>query len=859
MSKSRVFLQILLLVLIVLSGPSYAATLTVGAGGAHTTLASAFAAANSNDVIEIIESGLVLNEQLNVTKTDITIRGQAGLAVQPTITATGAFAWPDDAVILVGNGTLDSGNGAAGDGLVLQNLILQGGTGLFATIRIMDGANTKGVTISDCTILAPPTLDGDDNWDSCVKLYPNSNATLNNCTLKDGRWNIRVGEPNIQFGGPANLVINDCTLEHLERVGRNIDVVTGGSLKIDGSILLQHTSSVRNIVLANGIFGEGVALELRNSIIGTHPDGPGSSDGIIIWQTGPAGDPQNYFAGPGLELPNSAIIDNCDFIGGAGSGPGGNNATFNALVFVDTCPTLSVKDCIFTGFSRFWWVLPSMINVGDLGIGAEDYNVYASAGKVGDATQDDLDDLNFLPEGANNLNNVDRANLYTNRTIGDYTLKATSPAATHNSTGTPPYAGTNRAYRTYVEPPPLPVTRTVHHTPGMGDFTTVTAAVGAANPGDTILIIDNSAPFVGNIIINDASLTIKGDPTLNPRPTIEGNGTPDPVFGVLGQVIFPLANNPVIENLILDGRNTSIALAGWNGGTGGVYRNLHIIGPTGNPGDPGYSHSQNFNAWYPCSVIDCVIEGGRETVVTEGGGSPGTISFTNCQIFGARLSAVRNNPGVARTMTFNNCDISQNGTDRMFVMAAPNATLVLNDCLIRPDSTTGASTGDSTILFSGAGPGTLLVDNCDLMGPATTTHNAFTFVTAMSEVSITDSIMTNYNRYWWIEGGAVGNQTFLDGCEDYNFFGNGLPNDIATADQPDDINPYPAGAHSVNLLPEDPLYGSVPADGIGAEADDFKLLSNSPAFTTPRSAVGTQTYAGSQGGGGTAVEGWELY
>lgn len=860
MVNSRFFCRILILSLLILGSSSYAATLTVGSGGTYTTLNSAFTAANPGDVIEVIESGVELSEQLNVTKTNITIRGKAGLAVKPTWTATGTWAWPDDAVVLVGDGSTNTDNGALGDGLVLQNLIIKGGANIFATIRIMDGASTKGVTINDCTIMGPKFLDGDDNWDACMMLYPNSNATLNNCWVKEGVWNFRVGEPNFQFGGPANLTINDCTLEHTEATkGRNIDVITGGSLTIDDSILLQHTCGVRNIVLANGYFGEGVALSLTDSIIGTHPDGPGSNDGIILWQTGPDGDPANYFAGPGRELANTALIDNCDFIGGSGTGAGGSNATYNALVFVDTCPTCSVKDTIFTGFSRFWFVLPSMINVGDLGTGCEDFNVYASAGKVGDATQDDLDDSNYLPEGANNLNNVDRTNLYTDRAVGNYTLKTTSPAASHNSTGTPVYAGTNRAYRTTTEPIPEPVTRTVHHTAGLGDYTSVVDAVADSNAGDTILIIDNSAPFVGNLIIRDASLTIKGDPTLNPRPTIEGDGTPDPVYGVLGQVLFPLAEHPVIENLILDGRKTSIAMAGWNGGTNGVYKNLYIIGPAGDGGDPGYSHSQTFNAWFPCTVTDCVIEGGRETVVTEGGGVAGEMVFTNCIIRGASDAAVRSNPGVARTLTFRNCDISQKGANRMFQMSSPTPVLNLYDCLIRPDSTTGGGTADSTILFYGSGPGTLVVDNCDLMGPAATTHNAITLLPPMTKVSVTDSIMTNYNRYWWFEGATVGNQTLIDGCEDYNFYGNGLPNDIATADEPEDINVYPAGAHNVNLLAEDPLYANVPVDGIGADADDFKLLATSQALTTPRSSVGTQTYAGSQGGGGTAIEGWELY
>ncbi len=859
MVHNRVLHLFLLLTLLFLGGTSYAATLTVGSGGTYADLTTAYAAANSGDVIEIVQSGLQLNEQLNITKTNLTIRGKAGLAAKPELTTTGGWNWPNDALILVGDGSFDANNGGLGDGLVLQNLVLNGGSNIFATIRVMDGANTKGVTVNDCTIVGPKLGDGDDNWDACMMLYPNSNATLNNCKIKEGVWNFRVGEPNFGFGGPANLTINDCTLTHTEASGgRNIDMITGGSLTIDDSILLQHSCGVRNIVLANGIWGEGVALTLTDTIIGTHPDGPGSSDGIILWQTGPADNPANYFAGPGLDLANSALIDNCDFIGGTGSGAGGNSATYNALVFVDTCPVCSVKDNIFTGFSRFWYVLGSMINVGDLGTGCEDYNVYASSGKIGDATQDDLDDRNFLPEGANNLNDVDKTNLYTNRAIGDYTLKTTSPAASHNSTGTPAYSGTNRAYRTYVEPLPEPVTRTVHHTAGMGDYTSVVDAVAAANPGDTILIIDNSAPFVGNLDIRDASLTIKGDPTLNPRPTLEGTNAVGG-GGVKGQLIFPLADNPTVENLILDGRNTSITISGWSSGSGGVYENLYIIGPAGDPGDENYTHSQTFNSWFPCTVTDCVIEGGRESVVTEGGGAAGEMVFSNCVISGASDAAVRNNPGVARTLTFNHCDISQKGANRMFQMSSPTPVLNLYDCLIRPDNTTGGSTADSTILFYGSGPATLIVDNCDLMGPASTTHNAFTFLPPMTKVSVTDSIMTNYNRYWWIEGSAIANQTFLDGCEDYNFYGNGLPNDLPTADQPDDINAYPVGAHSVNLAAGDPLYGSVPADGIGADAEDFKLVAGSQPLTTPRSSVGTQTYAGSQGGGGTAIEGWELY
>ena len=58
MIQSRVLHLFLLLACVFFVGTSNAATLTVGSGGTYATLNDAYTAANSGDVIEIVESGL---------------------------------------------------------------------------------------------------------------------------------------------------------------------------------------------------------------------------------------------------------------------------------------------------------------------------------------------------------------------------------------------------------------------------------------------------------------------------------------------------------------------------------------------------------------------------------------------------------------------------------------------------------------------------------------------------------------------------------------------------------------------------------------------------------------------------------
>ena len=72
-------------------------------------------------------------------------------------------------------------------------------------------------------------------------------------------------------------------------------------------------------------------------------------------------------------------------------------------------------------------------------------------------------------------------------------------------------------------------TLTVHKT--LGPHTTVNSALTAANPGDEIVITDNSSTYTENLYVTKNNITIQS--TLNPAPIIMGVQAPHPLAGSL--------------------------------------------------------------------------------------------------------------------------------------------------------------------------------------------------------------------------------------------------------------------------------------------------------------------------------------
>ena len=367
-----------------------------------------------------------------------------------------------------------------------------------------------------------------------------------------------------------------------------------------------------------------------------------------------------------------------------------------------------------------------------------------------------------------------------------------------------------------------------------GDFATVQAAVDASVAGDIVEVIDNTAPIVGNVAINK-QITLRGAASLDPRPTLQGTNAS--YSGVAGQLITfeGGAASTVIENLILDGSATSIAVTSWPGsGDANVLptlNNVRLLGPTNNAGENGATHSQTLNMWNGFTVNDCEIIGGFDQVVIEGGARPVLYQLNDCVLSKARNYAVVPRSGQAITLELNGCIIS-GSAQRTISMENPSGTLNISHCILRPDPDTGVGSGDGLIITQ-AGPMTINIDHTDFIGNPATTHNAVVLLVPMTAFSVTDCIFTNFNRYWWISNGASGDAALLAGFEDSNVY-VGLANDVANCDATTPANVYPVGADSINLAADAPVY-------VNAAAGDYRLLQASAANWP---GIG---YAGSQG------------
>jgi hypothetical protein len=837
MSKTCWVLKLVLIGLVSCSVVS-AGTLTVhsnGTSGDYTTITAALTAANPGDVIEILEECGYFVEKLLIDKADITIRGQQ--FAPSTLFFAGSFAWPGDNVITVAQN--------AGNGFVLENMNVCAGTGVFMGIRIFDGHVGTGITFRNCYIASPPRGDGDDNWDAALHIYGNNKVTVDGCEIFDGKQVVNIWDVNA-ITGPVDVTITDTKITTY-RVGNCIQMIEGGNLTIDKCDLTSMAGANRHIILRSGERGTPTNFSMTNSLIGASPfSGIGSSDGLII-----------AWSGGGTDIGHTILIDNCDFLGGWTGG-----STHNAIILGDSVASLTVTDNIFSGFNRFWYLGgAALTNPGPLAVGVEDFNVYAPAGLTGEISNNDLFDQHGFPEGANTLELSSSDHLYIDRANGGIHLLSTSPAATHNSTGSPAYCGS----RGLAD---ADGTATVHSDGITGEYTSVELALSGIPVGGTIQILDNTKPFLGNLTINK-KVTIEGAPGLDPRPVIQGTFAKDS-FGVGGEVIFlkrSAANNSTFRNLIIDGRNNSIVASGWYGGEGSTYDNCRIYGPVQNGGVGPFTHSQTFNSGYPMTVRGCEIIGGQKGFVTEGSGVAGSILLEGCTLREARTSAVFCDPWVQREVVLNDCDISHLSGDRPIVVSSVTATITMNNSIVRPDPNTGVGSVDGLVLFAGGSNSTFHADNCDFIGSLVSTagagtHNAFVFVDSMLDVQVTDSILTNFSRYWWVSNSASGNQTFFDGVEDYNVYGSTLANDIATADQTVPGNSYPAGTHDLQLSGADHLYLFAGANGVGAILSDFKLFPDSPAATTARSSTGGQSYAGSQGlmqEPSTSVDNWAIF
>ncbi len=371
----------------------------------------------------------------------------------------------------------------------------------------------------------------------------------------------------------------------------------------------------------------------------------------------------------------------------------------------------------------------------------------------------------------------------------------------------------------------------VTHTPGSGQYASVTEAVAAAAAtGDTIRIIDNSAPFEETVLINKV-VTVEGDASLDPRPTILGQCQAD-IGGYLCTLSFGDAypDGCVFRNLIF--KSIDLNNDGWESGSSVVVLRHCFNTVFENCEFDGEDHVETTvtQRWYWANVFNnCTLKGGQYTLITMGG----TVTFNSClfEKTGGGSPMMMNSSDQELTATFNDCTIDYTDTwaVQTYDLWGENLkTFNYSRCLFIATASAGVQTvairpGESTTTDP-----TFNIDNCDFVRTPESAGTTYGILMAhTSNFTLTDSIFYNLNpgvafwNPWGLTGGTYTN--------DYNVFqGNEF-----------NIEGFTAGEHTTILNTGDPLY-------VDAAAGNYKLLDTSVAATYS-SGNTAETWAGSQG------------
>ncbi len=380
----------------------------------------------------------------------------------------------------------------------------------------------------------------------------------------------------------------------------------------------------------------------------------------------------------------------------------------------------------------------------------------------------------------------------------------------------------------------------VTHSPATGQYDSINAAIAAAANGDIIRIIDNSAPYEETVLIDtpgaNEMLTIEGDPSLDPRPTIIGQGGTD-VGGAIVTLSFG-ANYPdgcVIRNLILrsidlngDGPEAWSTICMMRFNFNAVFENVEF-----DAGSPANLDSALDQFWFGDNTFtDCTFKGGATgTIISMGGVS----TFNHCSILpnpgGVAMNLAASEADT--TLSFNDCYIAHQDTFGITTFDLWNAnqlTVNLYRCLIQ---TTVTGNGDIVTIAPGstsASDPIFNIDNCDFVKGAGSTGIIRNFLYYRGAVlNLTDTIFSGTNpgvAVWdpWGVAGVVFNDDYViyHDCE-FGAVGGSLVQ----------------GSNTTVLAASDPLYAN-PAAG------DYRLLNTSVAATYS-SGNSPETWAGSQG------------
>ncbi len=372
----------------------------------------------------------------------------------------------------------------------------------------------------------------------------------------------------------------------------------------------------------------------------------------------------------------------------------------------------------------------------------------------------------------------------------------------------------------------------VTHTPGFGQYSSVTDALSAAVAGDTIRIIDNSAPFAETILINKV-VTLEGAPSLDPRPTIIGQGGYTVEGG--GDSVCTLAfggypNGCIIRNLIFqsidkngDGPEPWSFIVECRFGDNTTFENCEF-----DPGQNVESAIGQINR-STNTFNNCTIKGNNFGVISLGGSAV----FNNCLIEASATGMALYLAGTyeALNLTMNDCEIVHYAGYgiRTFNLwdVVTTININMNRCLIKATPPSGT---DIVMVRPGDCPPVvpnITIDNCDFVKTIGAEGILRGIMLAgQSNVVLTDSVFYGINpgvACWdpWGVGGTITN--------DYNVFQD-CEFQFASVDP---------GAHWTALDVSDPLY-------VDAAAGNYKLLDTSVAATYS-SGNSAETWAGSQG------------
>jgi len=337
----------------------------------------------------------------------------------------------------------------------------------------------------------------------------------------------------------------------------------------------------------------------------------------------------------------------------------------------------------------------------------------------------------------------------------------------------------------------------VTHQPKSGQFESINAALKKAKPGETITIIDNSAPYTEVILISKENITLRADSSLDKPPIITAG----------------------IENeVVLDCKSA-----------GSTFENITIFANTNQIG---------FRTEKDAALLNCTIKGGIYSFEQQAG----TISLTNCNIGSDSIkSACLIRSGKTR---FNKCTMTSPGVSLTIQTDKPQLTEVICEFSVIKAQPSEKGLGSLIVLNPGTHPDQkrrLLIDNCDLIGKGQNAGGGKEgwhigggiYYYGPADVTVIDTIFYDLGYpFLLIQANNQPEGYLLN--EDYCLYQKTTIN----------VPLFLRKGSLMNLLGNnskiviEPIY-------VNPEARDYRLFKDSPP--TKINSTGTPSYAGSQG------------